>query len=66
MREAESEKAAAQSESSTVILSKEIENQAEPESDAESDALDGLSDDVRAEHRELKARAEMEVSRSIF
>lgn len=66
MREAESEKATAQTENSTVILSREIENQAEPEPDAESDALDGLSDDVRAEHRELKARAEMEVSRSIF
>lgn len=66
MREAESEKAAAQSESSTVILSREIENQSETESDAESDTLCGLSDDVRAEHRELKARAEMEVSRSIF
>ena len=66
IREAESEKAAAQFESSTVILSREIEIQAEPESDGESDALDGLSDDVRAEHRELKARAEMEVSRSIF
>ena len=66
MREAESEKAASQTENSTVILRKEIQNQSEPELDAESDALEGLSDDVRAEHRELKARAEMEVSRSIF
>lgn len=66
MREAESEKAAAQTENSPVILRKEIENQAEPELDGESGALDGLSDDVRAEHRELKERAEMEVSRSIF
>ena len=61
-----SDEDAGQTENSSVILSKEIEDESAADSKAEADALDGLSDDVRAAHRELKARAEMEVSRSIF
>jgi type IV secretion system protein VirD4 len=66
MRMAESEETAAQAESSTVSLTKEIENRAESESDSEGDALCGLSDDVRLAFRELDARAEMEITRSVF
>ena len=52
--------------SSTVSLTKEIENQEEPESVDETDALNGLSEDVRLAFRELDARAEMEITRSVF
>jgi hypothetical protein len=63
---ADLDKDAEQTENSPVILSKEIEDESETDSETDADALDGLSDDVRAAHRELEARAEMEVSRSIF
>jgi hypothetical protein len=66
VRMAESEETAAQPESSTVVLTKEIENPAQIQSVDDSDALDGLSDDVRLAFRELNARAEMEVTRSVF
>lgn len=66
MRMAESEDAAAQSAGSTVVLTKEIENQDETETVDEADALKGLSDDVRLAFRELDARAEMEITRSVF
>ncbi len=67
VRMAESEETAAQPESSTVVLTKEIENPAQIQSVDDSDALDGLSDDVRlALQRELNARAEMEITRSVF
>lgn len=66
VRAADSDEAAEQTGSSAVVLSKEFENQAETESETDADVLDGLSDDVRAAHRELNARAEMEISRSIF
>ena len=66
VRMAESEETAAQPESSTVVLTKEIENPAQIQSVDDSDALDGLSDDVRLAFRELNARAEMEITRSVF
>ncbi|HQU83764.1 MAG TPA: type IV secretory system conjugative DNA transfer family protein [Pyrinomonadaceae bacterium] len=52
-----------QAESLPVVLSKEVENK--EESDADSDVLNGLSDDVRAAHRELEVRA-LEISRSVI
>jgi type IV secretion system protein VirD4 len=55
-----------QPENLPVILSKEIEDESAADSEAEADTLCDLSDDVRAAHRELEARAEMEISRSIF
>jgi len=60
---ADVQKTEIKTESSPVVLSKEIENK--EESDADSGVLDGLSDDVRAAHRELDARAQ-EISRSMF
>lgn len=47
---------------SPVVLSREVENK--EEFDADTDVLDGLSDDVRAAHRELEVRA-MEIGRSV-
>jgi hypothetical protein len=49
-------------ENSPVVLSKEIENK--EESDADTDVLDNLSNEVRAAHRELEVRA-LEISRSV-
>jgi type IV secretion system protein VirD4 len=67
VRVAELNEPTEQTESSPVTLSREIENKAEIESVTDAGgALDGLSDDVRAARRELEARAEMEVSRSVF
>lgn len=65
MQMAESEDTEAQAESSPVILTKEIENQKESES-VDDSALDSLSEDVRLAFRELDARAEMEITRSVF
>jgi len=62
----ESEESATQPERHTLVLTKEIEQPAESESYQESDALEGLSDDVRLAFRELNARAEMEITRSVF
>lgn len=64
MRMAEIEETVEQSENSDLVLTKEIETQTESVDD--SDALDGLSDDVRLAFRELDARAEMEITRSVF
>ena len=66
VRTAESEATAAQPENSTVVLTREIENPPEFQTDEDSDRLDGLSDEVRLAFRELDARAEMEITRSVF
>jgi type IV secretion system protein VirD4 len=66
VRMAESDETAAQSENSTVFLTREIENPPESQTDEASDRLDGLSDEVRLAFRELDARAEMEITRSVF
>lgn len=66
MQMAESEDAAVQSAGSTVVLTKELDTQEETETVDEADALEGLSDDVRLAFRELDARAEMEITRSVF
>lgn len=65
MQMVQSEETAMQSTGSTMILTKEIENP-ETETVDEADALEGLSDDVRLAFRELDARAEMEITRSVF
>ena len=64
MRMAEIEETVEQSENSDLVLTIEIETP--PESVDESDALDSLSDDVRSAFRELDARAEIEITRSVF
>jgi type IV secretion system protein VirD4 len=61
---ADSEETIEQSEKSTVVLTKEIETPTESVED--SDALAGLSENVRLAFRELDARAEMGITRSIF
>ena len=66
VRTAETEETAAQSENSTVVLTREIENPPESQTDEDSGPLDGLSDEVRLAFRELDARAEMEITRSVF
>lgn len=55
----------------TVIISKTIENEAETasaenEDGGISDALCGLSDDVRRVHQEINSRAKSEINRSVF
>jgi len=66
---ADSENVAEDAEKSSlppVILTRTYQVEDETEDDDDGDALDGLSEDVRAAYRELDDRAEMEISRSVI